>query len=124
MTRTASALHRCEWPCRFRRSRLNESVQTRRKNLLFESREAYGGELRNRLIWGGQEVRAALAAAGARRQGQSHLHRCVNSLGSGRARIADSKEASARHPWRVKKREGAPRRRPSWAEPARWTPPL
>ncbi|MEK6321408.1 MAG: hypothetical protein AABN33_06965 [Acidobacteriota bacterium] len=31
---------------------VNESAQERQKYLLFESREAYGGELRNRLIWG------------------------------------------------------------------------
>jgi len=31
---------------------VNESVQERQKNLLFESREEYGGESRNRLIWG------------------------------------------------------------------------
>jgi adenine-specific DNA-methyltransferase len=31
---------------------VNESVQERQKNLLFESRAAYGGEVRNRLIWG------------------------------------------------------------------------
>jgi adenine-specific DNA-methyltransferase len=31
---------------------VNESVQERQRNLLFESRAEYGGELRNRLIWG------------------------------------------------------------------------
>src|SRR5438309_11388225 len=31
---------------------VNESAQERQKNLLFESRAEYGGELRNRLIWG------------------------------------------------------------------------
>jgi adenine-specific DNA-methyltransferase len=31
---------------------VNESAQERQKNLLFESRTAYGGESRNRLIWG------------------------------------------------------------------------
>lgn len=31
---------------------VNESAQEGQKNLLFESREAYGGKSRNRLIWG------------------------------------------------------------------------
>lgn len=31
---------------------VNESVQERQQNLLFESRSGYGGEARNRLIWG------------------------------------------------------------------------
>lgn len=51
---------------------VNESAQERQQNLFAYA--AQQNEWRNRLIWGGQEVRAAVAAAGTGWESGLDLH--------------------------------------------------